>query len=176
MKSYRIGNDHAITWHIKRNGEDYDLTGRNIVIEISTSRAKFRLDPSEYRIEGNRIIWIFYGKDQRYLGPYSFTYIENEGDAGMITFDRCDVFCLVSCSCKESGINDEDVEISDIDFESDLASAKIKLPEITPGANGNWWIDGIDTGQEILPSMSLELHDSSTDKIINLSIIGHFTM
>lgn len=127
MNSLRIGCDRLITWSITSGGEPYDLTGRNIRLKVSTSSTQFFVSPDDFSIDGNRIIWLFRGKDQKYLGPYTLTYIENQGTDNMLTFDRCHIFNLVAWSCQESRSASEDMEISNIDLASDIVALGVKL-------------------------------------------------
>lgn len=127
MNSFRIGCDRLITWSITSGGEPYDLTGRNIRLKVSTRSAHFFVSPDDFSIDRNKIKWLFRGKDQKYLGPYTITYIENDGMDDMLTFDSCDIFSFVAWSCMENQSSSEDLEISDIDLASDIEVSGIKL-------------------------------------------------
>lgn len=139
MISLRIGCDRIIRWSITSGGEHYDLTGRNIRLKVSTRSTQFFVSPDDFSIDGNKIVWLFRGKDQKYLGPYSLTYIENEGMDDMLTFDMCDIFNLVAWSCMENQSLSEDLEISNFDIASDIEALGVKLLPlslITPVGNG----------------------------------------
>ena len=149
MKSYRIGVDRLIAWHIVSDGVPYNLAGKNLTFKVSHPRGGFTVPSDGFTISGNVILWTFYGKDQKLLGPYSLTLIENEGQENMLTFDACNAFAFVSCTCQEGGIENPDLQLSSIDVETDLATIGIKLVVPVIGDNGNWFIGGVDTGHPV---------------------------
>ena len=120
MKNYRIGSDRTIAWSITRNGEPYNLAGKDITLKVSSTTHSFLV--KNFEIDGNKIIWTFLGKDQKHLGPYTLTIIENAGKAGMLSFDRCNAFGLVACSCQENGAGHEDLDISEIELADDVVA------------------------------------------------------
>ncbi len=133
MNSLRIGCDRIIRWSITSGGEPYDLSGKNIRLKVSTRSTQFYVSTDDFSIDGNKIIWLFRGKDQKHLGPYTLTYIENEGMDDMLTFDRCNAFNFVACSCQESRSSSEDMEISNIDLSSEIKALGVKLwPNLIP--------------------------------------------
>ena len=91
----RIGNDIDIRWSlVDGDGEPYILEGRNISIEIvvnSTKRVRIR----QFEVSGNTMHFVYYGKDQKYLGPCDLKYIENDGQIDMVTFDTQAAFTMV---------------------------------------------------------------------------------
>lgn len=133
MNSLRIGCDRIIRWSITSGGEPYDLSGKNIRLKVSTRSTQFYVSTDDFYIDGNKIIWLFRGKDQKHLGPYTLTYIENEGMDDMLTFDRCNAFNFVACSCQESRSSSKDMEISNIDLSSEITALGVKLlPNLIP--------------------------------------------
>lgn len=133
MNSLRIGCDRTIIWSITSGGEPYDLSGKNIRLKVSTRSTQFYVSTDDFSIDGNKIIWLFRGKDQKHLGPYTLTYIENEGMDDMLTFDRCNAFNFVACSCHESRSSSKDMEISNIDLSSEIKALGVKLwPNLIP--------------------------------------------
>ena len=133
MNSLRIGCDRIIRWSITSGGEPYDLSGKNIRLKVSTRTTQFYVSTDDFSIDGNKIIWLFRGKDQKHLGPYTLTYIENEGMDDMLTFDRCNAFNFVACSCQESRSSSKDMEISNIDLSSEITALGVKLlPNLIP--------------------------------------------
>jgi len=149
MKSYRIGVDRLIAWHIVSDGVPYNLAGKDLTFKVSHPRGGFTVPSDGFTISGNVILWTFYGKDQKLLGPYSLTLIENEGQENMLSFDACNAFAFVSCTCQEGGIENPDLQLSGIDVETDLATIGIKLVVPVIGDNGNWFIGGVDTGHPV---------------------------
>ena len=113
MEKIRIGNDIGIRWEIYvRDGEDvapYDLTGRTLKLYLSNMYQ--RLEHSEFSTDGNAVVFTFRGRDQRSLGRYRLTLVENDGVEGMHTVDECDAFELVRFSCFEGGNAESHVEI-----------------------------------------------------------------
>jgi len=154
MRRLRIGTDRVIIWHLTSNGEPYNLTGKDITLKVSAPGYSFSVK-EDLVIDGNILKWNFLGKDQRLLGPYTLTLIENDGKNGMISFDKCDAFALVDCSCKERGTDEAGLSISETEISTDLATMGVHIivPEIGP--NGNWWINGQDTGQSVAESLDI---------------------
>jgi len=93
----RIGNDIDIRWTIVDADEQpYDFEGRDITIELNVGTKKVRI--KEFDIDANTLHFIYYGKDQKYLGSYALKFIENDGEKEMVTFDTKDAFYLVEHS------------------------------------------------------------------------------
>lgn len=119
MTSLRVGTDRKIIWSIRLNGADLDLsTADSVSFYVSAHGRRMAIDPADYILDGNSIIWDFRGAEQHYTGPYSLTCVINEGKKGMLTFDKCDAFALVDCSCKETGPNSEDIVIDELNIDS----------------------------------------------------------
>lgn len=173
MRKIRIGNTVDIRWKIfAGEGEDkapYDLTGKHLTIYMLNAFGETQVEG--FATEGNMILFSFEGKDQRYAGTYQLTLIENEGKADMRTIDDY-AFELVRCSCAEDDA-DEGFD-NTISISSQLNALKIYpvVPEI--GDNGNWIVDGKDTGK---PSISYggvaidsELSSVSTNAVQNKAV------
>lgn len=97
MVSIRYGNDIPIQWEINRNDEPEDLSGKSLKIFMRS--ATYEVEVKEYVTEGNVIKWMFYGKDQKKPGMFTFTLVENGGNEGMFTIDACNVLFLTERSC-----------------------------------------------------------------------------
>lgn len=147
MKKIRIGNTFEIRWAIfAGEGKDaapYNLAGKDLSVYLITAFNTIKVE--DFSTEDNMIMFAFEGKDQRYAGTYQMTLIENEGKEEMRTLDTRDAFELVRCSCIEDDA-DEGIEI--VSLSSELNALKIYpvIPEI--GENGNWFIEGKDTGKQ----------------------------
>jgi hypothetical protein len=90
----RIGNDIDIRWSLIDGDEQpYILEGRDISIELDVGTKKIRID--NFEVTGNTVHFVYYGKDQKYLGSYILKYVENDGVVDMVTFDTKDAFELV---------------------------------------------------------------------------------
>lgn len=105
MRSYRLGNDIGIRWRIFKgsgiNEAPFDLTGGNITLSIIDKHKRSVILP--HSVDGNIVQAVFYGKDQKYTGPYKVVLELNKGEEGMSTLDKCDAFELVDCSCQATG-------------------------------------------------------------------------
>lgn len=118
MKSERIGNDIKIEWGILRQGVPFSLTGKDVTIYLGSPFGRTKI--SGFSIDSNKVLWTFFGKDQKSLGKYSLILVVNEGNEGMITTDICDFVNLVDCSCKVGGADDAGVQTETISLTSNL--------------------------------------------------------
>lgn len=120
MEKIRINNTFEVRWAIfTGKGVDvtpYDLTGKNLTLYLANTFGKIRID--DFAIDGHILTFTWQGKDQKRLGAYSMTLIENEGESGMRTVDECDAFELVRCSCMEGGASEGRVECTHLQFRS----------------------------------------------------------
>jgi hypothetical protein len=118
MDKIRIGNDIEILWAIYAEQEGkqvpYDLTGRKLTLYVSNQLATWKVD--NFEVSENAIRWIFLGKDQKHIGAYTLTLIENEGMENMHTVDVCNAFRLVNRTCKfekdEDNVNNVTLRLS----------------------------------------------------------------
>jgi len=93
----RIGNDIYIRWSLlDEESQPYIMTGRDVSIELDVGTKRVRI--KEFEVEGNTLIFTYYGKDQKYTGSYALKFIENDGEKEMVTFDIKDAFALVEHS------------------------------------------------------------------------------
>lgn len=128
------------------DGEDiapYDLTGKDLSVYLVNAFCRIKVE--NFTTNGNILMFTWEGKDQRYAGTYQLTLIENEGKEDMHTLDESDAFELVRCSCMEEEDNDDNVEEVTLSSRFDVLRVYPIVPEI--GENGNWIVDGEDTGQ-----------------------------
>lgn len=93
----RIGNDIPMLWRfLTRQGSrkvDYDMTGRDLSVRLTDSQGHAMDMP--FTVSGNALSFTFFGKDQRRIGNYLLTLIENAGQQGMRTIDKIKPFNLV---------------------------------------------------------------------------------
>ena len=141
MKKIRIGNTVALTWNIKVSGEPYQLEGRQLKLYLSAPNAG-RQEIEDFTVSDNSISMEWPAADQKVTGIYTLTLVENQGAAGMMSIDNCNAFQLVECSCME-GCDTE----SPLVLESDTAVSVVKPVIPVVGENGNWFVDGEDSGQ-----------------------------
>lgn len=117
----RKGNDIGVSWAIFADQEQttpYDLTGRNLTLYISNQYGKF--NATDFTTEGNIVRWTFLGKDQKQLGTYTLTLIENDGQNDMHTVDFCKAFRLVARSCEATKGDENKVELVHLDLSSEM--------------------------------------------------------
>lgn len=121
MKAIRKGNDIEIRWSIfmkgGRNNIPYILQGKNLTLYVfSPNSAMTKVN--DFSVDGNVLIWTFKGKEQTKPGMYKLTLVENDGEDGMRTLDKCDAFRLVSCSCIANGEDTAGVKTSTLELNS----------------------------------------------------------
>ena len=121
MKRIRKGNDILVTWSIFDKGTKlpYDLTDRDVTLYVRRRNSN-EVKQTSFRIEENRVIWLFLGKEQVDVGIYSLKLVENDGKDDMRTVDVCDVFNLVSHSCQCSSDDDENVKTESIELSGEV--------------------------------------------------------
>lgn len=122
MEAIRKGNDFGIEWAIFADQEQttpYDLTGRNLTLYVSNQYGYFKA--KDFTAEGNIVRWTFLGKDQKQLGIYTLTIVENEGQDDMHTVDFCKAFRLVARSCEASQSDNGNVKIVYLQLSSSMS-------------------------------------------------------
>ena len=117
MKDLRIGNDINVKWSIYAEGAPFSLEGKEISLYLRTPYGKKEVTPV---VEGNAVLWTFFGKDQKHTGKHSLELVINEDAEGMVTTDACDFVNLVDCSCKVGGADDAGVQTETISLTSNL--------------------------------------------------------
>lgn len=155
MKKIRIGNTVALSWEIFIHEGDeklpYDLTGKDISIYLVNAFDVVKIE--EFVTENNVLSFTWEGSEQRYTGVYQMTLVENEGTDTMITFDECEAFELVRCSCSD---DEEEDTIEKVELSSSLNMVRVYPIVPVIGPNGNWWVDGKDTGK---PSTGMSAYE-----------------
>lgn len=117
MKDIRKGNDINVKWSIYAEGAPFSLEGKEISLYLRTPYGKKEVTPV---VEGNAVLWTFFGKDQKHTGKHSLELVINENAEGMVTTDACDFVNLVDCSCKVGGADDAGVQTESIELTSTL--------------------------------------------------------
>lgn len=141
------GTDIHIAWAINTSsGDSYPLEGKNISVYMINGRSTIQVD--DFSVNGNTVSWIFRGKDQKTIGNYMLRIIERANKGRMITIDRCNAFRIVFtgyCANEaQEGLVDEEYNLT-LSSEVSVIRMRPVIPVI--GDNGNWWIDGEDTGK-----------------------------
>ena len=128
-RSIRIGKDFNVRWAIHRgmDGErqPYELAGKELVLQYRTPYGELK-EATEWKTEGNIIVWTFRGKEQKDLGLHGLILTENGGKDGMVTVDTCRAFKLVAHSCEETEGSGSDIVIEDVVLESEVAFAALR--------------------------------------------------
>ena len=124
MDKIRKGNDISVEWAIFIDSEGqqapYDLTGRKLTMYLTNRYGTSQV--SDFNTEGNILRWTFYGKDQKQLGNYTLTLVENEGKNYMHTVDVCNAFCLVNHSCETLAGDEDKVKLVYLGFSSEIST------------------------------------------------------
>lgn len=137
----------TILWSINdRDGADFPLKDKEVHLYYTCERGRFE---AEIEIQDSNVVaWHFYGKDQRALGSYTLTLeiLQSQGKRS-IKKDICNAFVLVGKECEEKYYK-EDADVNEggeVVLASDLDIYRMSpiIPQI--GANGNWFVDGVDT-------------------------------
>lgn len=111
MKYIRIGNDINVVWSIlTAEGAPYNLG--NVTLKMSCAGVVVPIE--NYSVVGNKVLFTFYGKDQKNIGVYTLTLIENAGEVNMHTVDACKVFKLVSTSCETANSHTINPEVESL--------------------------------------------------------------
>ena len=109
MKRFRIGNDIAITWEVKKNGQALDLTGKKVSLYITHPKGREALLNNVTTLQGSSVSYLFEGLQQEVLGRYTLTIdVREDVFVGEVTKekriliqDKCGAFELVGRSCVE---------------------------------------------------------------------------
>lgn len=113
MKTIRIGNDLTVRWSIFIKTDEgraqYDLEGRDLTLKVQDYYRTQEI--REFSVSGNELIWMFRGKDQRAVGTYKLTLVENEGKNNMHTIDVAKAFELVPQSAMVGGEDVSDIAV-----------------------------------------------------------------
>ena len=155
---YRIGNDMTILWAINnKDGSPFDLSGKEVHLFMTHRYGREEVKCSVVTLPdgtvNNVIRWDFSGDDQKVLGRYALTAsIFTTDDMKLIRKDICEAFDLVGRSCMECEEDGEAVinDGGDLILSSKLDIYRFGIPKINIGTNGNWFIDGVDTGRSAI--------------------------
>ena len=150
MEKFRIGNDLSVFWAIQdKDDRPFPLEGKDVRLFVTHPRGRVEVT-DEIEIQDNVICWEFKGVSQKYLGTYKLTAeIRTSPSTRVVRKDIQEAFALVSESVYEDSegtpplVNENDtIYLSSV---LDVYRIMPIIPQIGP--NGNWWIDGVDTGK-----------------------------
>ena len=102
MRRIRIHNDIHFVWSITQaDGSAYILEGKDLRLWMRTAGLEFEI--TDFELDENRIIWDYFGKDQKKTGVFNAVLCENHGAEGMITLDAENIVQIVERSSDEGG-------------------------------------------------------------------------
>ncbi len=130
MKKIRIGNDFRVTLKVTRNGVPENLEDKTLRLELSTVYARQAVE--NFTVSGNEITFDFLSGMQKHSGSYRVTCTLLR-DGGQNTFDVCDAFQLVSCSCQAGGDDNNHIHTETVALSADL---RIGDPNGSSGGEG----------------------------------------
>ena len=151
---YRIGNDLTVLWAICNNdGTPFDLSGKVVRLFVTNDKGITEVKPTitsnKDGSANNVILWNYLGDDQKVLGKHTLTVeILTSDDKRKIKRDVCDAFTLVSRSeSEETGGDANFLDSGSIYLSTKLDVYRFGNAKVEIGENGNWFIDGNDTGK-----------------------------
>lgn len=143
MKRLRIGKDFGLTWTIKAKnaGENspYNPSSDSVLLLVTPYN---KVKAEDVTFDGDKVRWIFRGKDQKHPGIYGLELVENWGKDGMITIDTCKAFELVGHTCEETGQDGDGLIFDTLEFMTDVELNALRGPEGPAGPQGAPGKDG----------------------------------
>ena len=137
IKRLRIGKDFGLTWTIKAKnaGENspYNPSSDSVLLLVTPYN---KVKAEGVTFDGDKVRWIFRGKDQKHPGIYGLELVENWGKDGMITVDTCKAFELVEHTCEETGQNGDGLIFDTLEFMTDVELNALRGPEGPQGPAG----------------------------------------
>lgn len=182
MELNRAGNPLQIYWNFnikKQDGEvePFFLEDKSLRLTLITPRGNKEI--KEYEVSGNVIQWQLRAEEQKSLGDYSLMLeILSSSGKVLLTSDKCRFVRITDCSCFTGGNAYVDENARTITLSTDLTV--IRLMPIVPqiGPNGNWWVEGVDTGNpargekgDVVDASYMEF-DVDDDMNLNLTFIS----
>lgn len=167
MQKIRIGKDIRVRWRILTNGADAPLEDRDLRLEIVDFYDRRAHD---FRIEeGNRVVFVFAGSEQRHLGRHTFTLWENRGKEGQTVVDSCSGVELVPTTCREAcgGLEPCEVDLCSI-LEAGVKGDSAYETWLSQGHEGTeddflaWLRQSADQGAELARTAAAEATRAAT--------------
>ena len=170
MELNRAGNPLQIYWdfNVKKSDgivEAFPLEGKPLRLTLITPRGKKEI--KDFKAHGNVIEWLFSAQYQTTYGDHSLL-LEVLSPTGKVlsASDQCKFIRIVDKSCMSSD-NDivVDGETKTLTLSTEMSVVRIMpvVPEV--GENGNWWVDGEDTGKPstgaIDPALRAEINNKA---------------
>ena len=166
-KRILIGNDINVSWRVNLYDPSEErlvplssVSGVGVQLIVGTHSIDLTPENSSLNIVDNLITFTFYGRDQVYPGAYILKLYDKT--SATITYYACNAFVIVNRDGEDIGTDPEIVDIeSTVNLNRTLVTKGEKGDKgdpgvdgaagsigsiLTIGENGNWWIDGVDTG------------------------------
>lgn len=121
MVRLRIGKDIPVRWRVKTNGQDEALEGRDLTLILTDRYGNKTVLPFSVT-DINRIGFTWYGKDQKCLGEYVLTLLENAGKEKASALDVTDFVTLVQYTTMEGGETEDNLEIEPVVLEGNITA------------------------------------------------------
>jgi hypothetical protein len=159
------GNDISVSWRVKiwdEEGHPISLNSLSFGVQLIVGENTREVTSADNNltIAGDLITFIFYGRQQTQTGPYILK-LYNANDT-TITYYACNAFVIVNREGEEVETQPTSIEVEsstsinrtiwakgekgDKGDKGDNGAAGTIGSILTIGDNGNWWIDGVDTG------------------------------
>lgn len=121
MLRRRINKDIPVRWRVKTNGQDEALEGRDLTLILTDRYGNKTVLPFSVT-DTNRISFTWYGKDQKCLGEYVLTLLENAGKEKASALDVTDFVTLVQYTTMEGGETEDNLEIESVNLEGNITA------------------------------------------------------
>ena len=119
MYRIRRGKDFKVIWSFfDCDGKPYLLEREFLTMYAVNSFCTFEV--TDFTVDGNTVIWLFRGKDQKNLGDYTLELVKNNGEDGMIPIETVDAFTLVQYTRDEARCDCGNVKVEDVTINSSL--------------------------------------------------------
>lgn len=125
----RIGNDIALSFVVKRDGNPESFTGKTLDLQLVYADGS--LLPFTWTKSSNTLTGVIYGKDQYKTGKVFFVFVENDGLTGMASVDG-NAFTLVDHTYKEADLDDEPVTY-DLEIDETPVGLSVNVTSATGG-------------------------------------------
>lgn len=135
MKKIRIGNDIAITLHVRHDGLPADFTDRRLTLLLVCGYRKMKVD--NFTVDGDKVTFLYKGVEQETLGKYYITLYENYGEDSQNVSDTFDTFELVPRSTlTQEAAYDKGIVTVDVGINVELTSSDYGQLSGKPVING----------------------------------------
>lgn len=166
MELNRAGNPLQIYWDFTLrmqdgSAKDFSLEGKSLNLTLITPRGKKSIE--DYHVSGNVIDWLFSADYQTTYGDHSLM-LEVLAPSGKVisTSTQYNFVRIIDESClddeTEEGLDNVLLDEGDSVVLLSTVLHALRIMPVYPevGPNGNWWVDGVDTGK---PSAGMSAYE-----------------